>query len=58
MDFDISSSPKDRIDSSILTLKGNTSMKLHKKRTGCLTPKGIQMCAMLTVLDILLEKNY
>ena len=41
-----------------LTLKGHTSVKLHKEHTGCLTPKGNLMCAVLTVLDISLQKNY
>ena len=40
-----------------LTLKGHTSVKLHKKHTGCLTPKRIQICALLMVLDIFIQKN-
>ena len=45
-------------NSEVLTLKRHTSVKLHKEHTGCLTPKGIQMCAVLTVLDICLQQNY
>ena len=36
------------------TLKGYTFEKLHKEHAECLTPKDIQMCLVLTVLNIFL----
>ena len=39
------------------TFKRHTSIELHKEHTGCLTPKGIQTCAVLTVLDIFFTKK-